>query len=218
MSRVKDEAEAVDLRTRRRLSTQREISEAALDLFEAQGFTGTTVDAIAQRAGVSPRTFFRYFESKEHVLLVDEESSARALNRAFLEIQSGSDPVIAIDQGWAAVFDSLDRNYSARHHLLRVLQIAAIEPSLRARMLEHEAQRVHQRAQEFDQAPKVMLTYFDAVIILEFFGRAAHLSLELWAKAPEDTSLADAYRSVKDSLIETARRVPRSRPDADGAK
>ena len=50
---------APDLRTRRRTETRLQIQQAALDLFEQQGFEVTTVDEIAASAGVSSRTFFR---------------------------------------------------------------------------------------------------------------------------------------------------------------
>ena len=50
-----------DLRERRRLATQAEIEDAALDLFERQGCERTTVLEIARAAGVSQSTFFRYF-------------------------------------------------------------------------------------------------------------------------------------------------------------
>ena len=50
---------APGLRDRRRRETALEICTAALDLFEEKGVAGTTVDEIAARAGVSPRTFFR---------------------------------------------------------------------------------------------------------------------------------------------------------------
>ncbi|WP_448070681.1 helix-turn-helix domain-containing protein [Georgenia yuyongxinii] len=49
----------------RRLDTYLEIHEAALELFESQGIRETTVQQIADRARVSPRTFFRYFTTKE---------------------------------------------------------------------------------------------------------------------------------------------------------
>ena len=47
--------------------------EAAADLFTAHGYAATTIDDIAERAGVSPRTFFRHFPDKEEVLFADDD-------------------------------------------------------------------------------------------------------------------------------------------------
>jgi len=56
------------LRERRYASTRREIANAALALFEQQGYEATPVEQIAEAAGVSLRTFYRYCSSKEEVL------------------------------------------------------------------------------------------------------------------------------------------------------
>jgi AcrR family transcriptional regulator len=57
------------LRQRRKALTREEIIDAAIDLFERKGYEATTVDDIAEAADVSPRTFFRYFDSKFEVAL-----------------------------------------------------------------------------------------------------------------------------------------------------
>lgn len=57
------------LRERRQVETWTQIHEAALDLALSGGLAATTVDAIAERAGISRRTFFNYFPSKEDALL-----------------------------------------------------------------------------------------------------------------------------------------------------
>jgi AcrR family transcriptional regulator len=54
--------------------TRAAIVDAAVALFQEQGFTETTVDAIAERADVGRRTFFRYFPAKESVLFHDIET------------------------------------------------------------------------------------------------------------------------------------------------
>jgi AcrR family transcriptional regulator len=58
--------------------TRAAIVDAALALFNEQGFTETTVDAIAERADVGRRTFFRYFPAKESVLFHDIEAQIQA--------------------------------------------------------------------------------------------------------------------------------------------
>ena len=57
------------LRERRREQTWTAIHEAALKRVRDHGMRGTTVEEIAQEAGVSPRTFFNYFPSKEDAVL-----------------------------------------------------------------------------------------------------------------------------------------------------
>jgi AcrR family transcriptional regulator len=61
-------------RGRPRASSRSMLEDAAMDLFVEQSYAGTTVEQIAQRAGVSRNTFFNYFESKSDVfwVLVDD--------------------------------------------------------------------------------------------------------------------------------------------------
>lgn len=57
------------LRERKRRQTRRELEEAVLTLVVRDGLDKTTIEAISERANVSPRTFFNYFDSKEDALL-----------------------------------------------------------------------------------------------------------------------------------------------------
>jgi len=71
-------------RQQHKLRTQRALQKAALDLFADQGYDTTTTDEIAERAGVSPRTFFRYFPTKESVLFVGEYGWFQEFTAQFL--------------------------------------------------------------------------------------------------------------------------------------
>ncbi len=62
-----------DRRAQNRDRTRQALAEAAIELFATQGYGATTVEQIANLAAVSPRTFFRHFDSKEDVLLPLDE-------------------------------------------------------------------------------------------------------------------------------------------------
>ncbi|MCV7194346.1 TetR/AcrR family transcriptional regulator [Mycolicibacterium brumae] len=59
----------IGLRERRRLEVLRDLNDAAVTLTEKAGFGDATIDLIAERAGVSRRTFFNYYASKEDAVL-----------------------------------------------------------------------------------------------------------------------------------------------------
>ncbi|MCV7088692.1 acyl-CoA-like ligand-binding transcription factor [Mycobacterium interjectum] len=60
------------LRERKKIKTRQAIRREAFRLFDAHGYAATTVEQIADAAEVSPSTFFRYFPSKESLLLADD--------------------------------------------------------------------------------------------------------------------------------------------------
>jgi AcrR family transcriptional regulator len=66
-----DDRPTVGLRERKKARTKAAIQEHALRLFRDQGYQATTVEQIAEAAEVSPSTFFRYFPTKEDVVLYD---------------------------------------------------------------------------------------------------------------------------------------------------
>ena len=60
------------LRERKKAKTRAAIQEHALRLFRERGYAATTVEQIAEAAEVSPATFYRYFPTKEDVVLQDD--------------------------------------------------------------------------------------------------------------------------------------------------
>ncbi|MFJ4710932.1 TetR/AcrR family transcriptional regulator [Streptomyces sp. NPDC088785] len=62
----------VGLRERKKIKTRTAIREATYRLIEEQGYDATTVEQIAEAAEVSPSTVFRYFPTKEDIVLTDE--------------------------------------------------------------------------------------------------------------------------------------------------
>ncbi len=64
------------LRERKKIRTRETIRREAFRLIEENGYAATTVEQIAEAAEVSPSTFFRYFPTKESVLLADDMDPA----------------------------------------------------------------------------------------------------------------------------------------------
>jgi AcrR family transcriptional regulator len=84
------------LRERKRRQTLERIAEAGLKLFIKNGYEATTLDSIATAAGISRRTFFYYFRSKEGVLLAWQGGGYKeALRPTMLEQSRNQTPLDA---------------------------------------------------------------------------------------------------------------------------
>ncbi|MFE6227519.1 MULTISPECIES: TetR family transcriptional regulator [unclassified Streptomyces] len=113
-----------------------ELTETALQLFAHKGFEAVTVDEIASAAGVSKRTFFRYFASKDDVV-VQFLAGMGADMRAELAARPAAEPpsaalLHAVSVPLAACGDHAERT-------LPVVRLILRTPGLLARFLEHQA-------------------------------------------------------------------------------
>lgn len=81
------------LRERKRRQTLHRISEVGLELFVAKGYEATTLDEIAAAAGISRRTFFYYFDSKEDILTTYVRGFAHTLKALVVENASAGAPL-----------------------------------------------------------------------------------------------------------------------------
>lgn len=70
-----------NLREQQKAATRRELARFGLELFLKQGFANTTIDQIVEPLGISKRTFFRYFETKEDLVFAwNEDKTAELVN------------------------------------------------------------------------------------------------------------------------------------------
>jgi len=95
--------EAVGKREAHKQATRRSLKAAADRLFSERGFTNTTVRDIAAAAGVTERTFFRYFTGKEELLVEDLTAWLPVLGRQIRERPAQESPLSAIENASFAV-------------------------------------------------------------------------------------------------------------------
>ena len=83
--------------------------EAALNLFSANGYDETSTDQIAESAGLSPRTFFRYFPTKESVLFFGEYDFINAVSGVYLAQPEHASDFEAMANSFALLAPGLNR-------------------------------------------------------------------------------------------------------------
>jgi len=82
---------------------------AAVDLFTEQGYDETTVTQIAERAGVTKSTLFRYFPDKREILAAGQETLSRLLADGIAEAPVDASPLEAVAAGLARVSSAMGR-------------------------------------------------------------------------------------------------------------
>jgi AcrR family transcriptional regulator len=125
-------ARAGGLRERKKAKTRASIREHALRLFGEQGYQATTVEQIAAAAEISPATFFRYFPTKEDVVLQDDIDVLTV--ESFDAQPPDLSPVAAMRAAAAATFAELTPQQLAR--LRETTELTLSVPELRARAID----------------------------------------------------------------------------------
>jgi AcrR family transcriptional regulator len=101
------DAQAPGLRERKKARTRATIRRQAMRLFLEQGYAQTSVEQIAEAAEVSPSTFFRYFPTKEEVVLADDIDPI--LLRVLAEQPADLPPLTAIRHAITTAFGQLSQ-------------------------------------------------------------------------------------------------------------
>lgn len=126
------------LRERRRVRVKLMVQAEALKLFAEKGYEQTTIDDIAHASAMSPRTFFRYFPTKEDVVLWDEYDEL-----PFAELvtsQEHEDPLVRLISAIRRIITGVhDRD---RDLLLARTKLSFRVPEIRARFLDQQASTV----------------------------------------------------------------------------
>lgn len=112
------------------------LQRAALELYREQGYDDTTAAQIAQRAGVTERTFFRHFPDKREVLFGGADALVADLRRGIAEASGELTPLEVLHHAFLTSVPLLtdNRPFSAPRQA-----VIAVTPALRERELSKEA-------------------------------------------------------------------------------
>src|ERR1700719_1078020 len=201
-------------RERKRLETLRRIAETGLKLFIAQGYEGTTLEAIAEAAGISRRTFFYYFKSKEEVLLAWQGSGfLDGLRPAMLEESRHQAPLDAVRH----CLLKLISRYETKESII-VDRLLRSTEALRARkqaiFIEMEEELFAAMRQLWPQPERRTTLRMVAMVSMG----AMRLAVEDWRHAGAKRSLADYLtRYLKQAAVPSLERkatpaAPRRNP------
>jgi AcrR family transcriptional regulator len=126
------------LRERKKARTRASLREHALRLFREQGYQRTTVEQIAAAAEVSPSTFFRYFPTKEDLVLQDDMDTR--LVEAFERQPSGLSPIAALR---GAIREGLESYNQADLDIIwETTNLTMTVPEVRARAMDEFARTI----------------------------------------------------------------------------
>jgi AcrR family transcriptional regulator len=129
------------LKARKQQVVRDALSVAAEELFLKQGFDETTVEQIALTAGVSRRTFFRYYESKEDVMVERSDRLGEMLLTELSERPIDEPPLLAIRNALVSAVESSLADRDLVRYVIRVLRETS---SLRRAIMERR-NRIEER-------------------------------------------------------------------------
>jgi AcrR family transcriptional regulator len=176
------------------------LQAAAFELFDEQGFERTTVAEIAQRAGLTQRTFFNHFADKREVLF---GLSAEIQREVVREIAAGDDALPPLDAVVRAFEVAADALFEGRRAAVtRRHAILAANPELQERELSKNAvlaEAIAAVLQERGSDPETAFLATGAALL------AQQAAFQRWTRPGETRTLRDLLSDAVDSLRATVR-------------
>lgn len=197
-------AETTGPRERTRRAVRAGLAELALGLFVERGYERTTVEDIAAAAGLSKRSFFRYFPTKEDVLFADVEELADRIADAIRERPAGEDPWTCLHM---VLRDWGGRVHAARHDLTG-LRLIETTPALRARLHQKRDAMRSSIATALRERPGSTLDAFTADLLTAAAGAALDAAAREWLRCDGDADrsalIDEAFAALSPRLAEPA--------------
>lgn len=205
------------LRERTRRAVRAELADIALRLFAEQGFDETTVDEIARAAGLTKRSFFRYFPAKEDAAFGGVDVTGEQVVDDLLARPGDEDPWHALHH----VLSRWEQQIHASEQALTRLRLIESTPSLRARLHERRAHWRQRVSDALRERPGARLDAFTADLLTNAATAALDTVTHAWLRsggAADRAALLDrAFGLLRPALEpgtdESRRRQPARRLD-----
>lgn len=178
------------------------IANAALDLFERDGVSATTIDDIAAAAGISRTTFFRHCAGKESAVLVDD---AGFEDEVLAVVRAADDPRAALERTWATIIDAFDADPEGHGRFLRVRRLTRIEPTLLSAARERAALFADRIADAILDGGRS--TPLEARVVAETFGLTLQLTLDEWVRQRDVSSGTVSLRQAHTDVVRALARA-----------
>ena len=192
------------LRARKKRATRDRLVSVALELCAASGFASTTVESIAEAAGVSTRTFFHYFATKQDVFLGHEHDLLAHLVADVERAPAAQPAAVAL---WDAI-DALAKRFDDDAEQLRPLYALVVaEPSLHRRSLELQVIWEHELATVLVPRLSGRGRYGRAYVLAATALACLRTNARQWATEPNQRPLQQAMRATRRSLCEDLRQI-----------
>ncbi|MBE8516338.1 TetR/AcrR family transcriptional regulator [Amycolatopsis sp. H6(2020)] len=177
-------------------NTRERLLDAALDLFGERGYDTVTVAEIAERAGLTKRTFFRHFSDKREVLFAGQDELSRIFAEAIADAPASATPIEAVAaalKAGAAPFGPQRRDRARQ-----VQSVVAGHRDLRERAL---LKRATLRAAVADALLARGVPDPTAGLAAEIGGLAFTTGFDRWVAPGSEREFADLVREAFDELL-----------------
>ena len=170
------------------------LEQAALDLYQERGFEQTMVTEIAERAGLTERTFFRYFADKREVLFGGQDMLRNIYVSTIEAAPTSATPLDAV----AAALEAATPVFRERHELVRQRQaVIAANPGLQERELLKGALLTSAMA---DALRRRGVSDLAAILAAEVGAITFKIAFDRWISEPDEQDLSRLIRASLDQL------------------
>lgn len=188
-------------RERKRLETRRRIAEAGQQLFLARGYQSTTLDDIAAAAGISRRTFFAHFKSKDEIIWFWQQAGTAQLHARLRMVSPDVPPL-------QAVRDALVHHISryTTEEMIAIDTLMLSSEVLQARKQAHYAEQEQALYAVLCEVWRQPERRLGLRMVAVLGGGAMRTALQAWREQPGPRRpvaefLLDAFKAAQTELL-----------------